>query len=412
MGTSCSNDVPELESQKSIDSEIVLTKSSNEVFYSKDDINKKGLTNILLNISNDNQLVSSVHNYIKESLEYGLDEIVFVDEIMNPNKYTAQFSSGGKLSNYFNNIAQLSGETALRKENDERLSINELEIYWPYSEDWDGKSVPVITFISSDREGLEKDRENIDNYTVTAYRFTNLGKGMFKIDSLLVNEEYAMKNPVWVIRNQSVKVEDIIDLKKNHNFTKIYPRNEKLIKKNGVQVRATPYRIAETTVTSIKSEEQHDDWLNGGSEYHIYWFFPTRTFGLSTHTTGEIYFSRKEIKNKTTKDINFGANYDWESGQSHNRLKVLEYDPGKDTKYEVKFMASYKPKDSSTTYTGEYSTTITKNKTDDDIMDITIPRTAMINTQTKVNDNLYQKSFKGSGVTVNVKITGINGLEL
>jgi len=44
-------------------------------------------------------------------------------------------------------------------------------------------------------------------------------------------------------------------------------------------------------------------------------------------------------------------------------------------------------------------------------MEQVIPRTAMFTAQTKIDDNHYQKSFSGSGVTVNVKITGIDGLE-
>jgi hypothetical protein len=34
----------------------------------------------------------------------------------------------------------------------------------------------------------------------------------------------------------------------------------------------------------------------------------------------------------------------------------------------------------------------------------------MFTNQTKIGDNHYQKSFSESGVTVNVKITGIDGL--
>lgn len=75
LAMSCSNDILEVESEKPIDSGISFSKQT------KEDITKKELSNILLKISNDNQLINDLHAYVKESLGYGLDEIAFVDEI-------------------------------------------------------------------------------------------------------------------------------------------------------------------------------------------------------------------------------------------------------------------------------------------------------------------------------------------
>jgi L-lysine 2,3-aminomutase len=130
-----------------------------------------------------------------------------------------------------------------------------------------------------------------------------------------------------------------------------------------------------------------------------------------THKTGEIHFSRKEIKNKTTRNIYFVGNYDWDKGQSHNKIKIMEIDPGKDGETTVKLISSVKPEGSNVTITSEFETKIKKNNPDDEIMEQVIPRTAMFTVQTKIDDNHYQKSFSESGVTVNVKITGIDGLE-
>ncbi len=95
----------------------------------KEDINKKDLSDILLKISGDKQLVSDLHAYVKESLEYGLDEIAFVDEIMNPNKYSLQFRSTSKLSSQFKNLVHSSEKNSLRSANEEIFSVDGLEIY-------------------------------------------------------------------------------------------------------------------------------------------------------------------------------------------------------------------------------------------------------------------------------------------
>lgn len=402
---SCSKEEVNLESEKPVDSEMLFSK------LAKEDINKKELSNILLKISIDNQMVNDVHSYVKESLEYGLDETVFIDEIVNPEKYNLQLSSTSRLSNQLRNAVQSSEKISTRNMDEDMFLINGLEIYWPYSEDWDGQSIPMITYCPSNGEYIDEDK-------LMAYKYTPLDDENYKIDSLLINEEYVMKNPVWVINTKSIEEHELIKLKKNKDFSKFYPRNEKLMTINNSYLKPTPsvrstpfYKIAETTVTSIKSEKQHDDWANGGSEYIIYWFFPVSNFGLSQHCTQQIKLSRKEISRATTRNINFIGNFDWDKGQTHNRIKIIEFDPGNNTKYKIEFSTTYKPKDSEHSVTGKFSTEIEINKPDDHIMELTIPRTVMFTHQTKVNDNLYKKSFTENGVTVNVNISGIEGLE-
>lgn len=91
--------------------------------------------------------------------------------------------------------------------------------------------------------------------------------------------------------------------------------------------------------------------------------------------------------------------------------KRIEFDPGNDKNFNVKLSSTYKPDDSSQSVSGEFSTVIKINNQDDHIMEQTIPRTVMFTNLTKIDDNHYQKSFTDNGVTVNVKISGINGLE-
>ena len=64
------------------------------------------------------------------------------------------------------------------------LESSDIQIYWPYSEEWDGKTFPVITFDPND--GSE----------------TNVGWKMNAeglLVEVLVDEELARERPVWVI---------------------------------------------------------------------------------------------------------------------------------------------------------------------------------------------------------------------
>ena len=78
-----------------------------------------------------------------------------------------------------------SSESCLRM-----LEESDMQIYWPYSEDWDGESFPIITFDPGD--GSEY------NYGYQAVRGED---GSVEIQSVYVDEQVAMSRPVWVINN-------------------------------------------------------------------------------------------------------------------------------------------------------------------------------------------------------------------
>ena len=78
-----------------------------------------------------------------------------------------------------------SSEACLRM-----LEESDMQIYWPYSEDWDGKTFPIITFDPGD--GSEY------NYGYQAVRGED---GSVEIQSVYVDEQVAMSRPVWVINN-------------------------------------------------------------------------------------------------------------------------------------------------------------------------------------------------------------------
>ncbi len=68
------------------------------------------------------------------------------------------------------------------------LASSDIQIYWPYSEDWDGKSLPIITFDPG--YGAETNIGYVLDYDDSGARV---------VDSLVVTEELAMTRPVWVI---------------------------------------------------------------------------------------------------------------------------------------------------------------------------------------------------------------------
>lgn len=72
------------------------------------------------------------------------------------------------------------------------LESSDVQIYWPYSENWDGESSPVFTFDPGDGSEV--------NY---GFRVLEDGPGGRRIERIEVDEDYAENNPVWVVNRNS-----------------------------------------------------------------------------------------------------------------------------------------------------------------------------------------------------------------
>lgn len=270
--------------------------------------------------------------------------------------------------------------------NVEVFDLNGIEIYWPYSDNRDGVSQPVVVLNTGD------DNQYIEADKTFAYRFVQDGDDV-DIETIIVDERYAEENPVWVINRSDVSLSDIVSFKTgNYEGTAYVPRKV---------ADSDRTNVCELMANTIKSVKQHDDWLNGGSEYIIYWFFP---YGedqdkLKYNCTSQIKISRNEIKAGKARTINFVGNFDWAMAQRYNKLKVIEFDPGADINIPIKLSVEVKGVKLS------IETKISINKNDERVMEYEIPRSALFTTETKVSDTEYTKSFYGDGVTVKTTLT-------
>lgn len=74
----------------------------------------------------------------------------------------------------------------------DELMSSDIQIYWPFSDKWDGDGMPVITYDPED--GSEK---NI------GYRLVVNDDGSRRVESLVVDEAMAEAEPVWVVNRNS-----------------------------------------------------------------------------------------------------------------------------------------------------------------------------------------------------------------
>lgn len=134
------------------------------------------------------------------------------------------------------------------------LERSDIQIYWPYSENWDGKTMPIVTF---DPGG--KDTVNV------GYRMAMDPGGELHVEEVIVDEELAKTSPVWVV---------------NRNDDSGYMSLEKLRRQDPgwtpgggdviVKTKATDgERIKTLVLKDFMMRRNFDPWFAGASEFFV-----------------------------------------------------------------------------------------------------------------------------------------------
>ncbi len=124
------------------------------------------------------------------------------------------------------------------------LSESDIQIYWPYSEDWDGERFPLITYDPG--YGAQS------NY---AYEIRRDGDALVVVDSVYVDENVARSRPVWVINRNDDSAFTPVEL--------VRPREApagKAATRGGSRVLYLKH---------FQMLRNYDSWFAGASEFFI-----------------------------------------------------------------------------------------------------------------------------------------------
>lgn len=128
----------------------------------------------------------------------------------------------------------------------EELVNSGLQIYWPYSEDWDGQAMPVITFDPA-----------ADVKYNTGYFRERLPDGKWIVKEMQVDEGYSMKNPVWIVNH-------------NQDSGSLTPQLlEKMARRDTTTRASAPSDFRTLRLKEFKAHRQYDSFWNGASEFLI-----------------------------------------------------------------------------------------------------------------------------------------------
>lgn len=210
--------------------------------------------------------MGEVHDAVSSSSDNGYDEEYTMRQLfINPGSGVGdKVSKSGKSYDeplwrlIDEQVRSMSATKSLSMDPDrflEALTESDIQIYWPFSEDWDGESMPVITFDPEDGAVVN-----------TGYKIVVEDDGSRHVEEVMVDEEMASEVPVWVV---------------NRNDDAGYTSLEMLRREDpdwgegggSIIVNPNPTRSSEGLKTLILKEftmnRNYDSWFAGASEFFV-----------------------------------------------------------------------------------------------------------------------------------------------
>ncbi len=130
------------------------------------------------------------------------------------------------------------------------LCVSDVQIYWPFSDSWDGESLPVVTFDPGD--GAERN---------VGYALRPDGS----VEKVMVDEKMAAEQPVWVVNRNSDADYKSLELRRREDPSWGQGGGDVLIR----PTKADAGDIKTLVLRSFKAKRQFDSWLAGASEYVV-----------------------------------------------------------------------------------------------------------------------------------------------
>ena len=132
------------------------------------------------------------------------------------------------------------------------LCVSDVQIYWPFSDSWDGKRLPVVTFDPGD--GAERN---------VGYALKPDGS----VEKVMVDEQMAAEQPVWVVNRNSDADFKSLELRRREDPSWGQGGGDILIRSAAKASEAAGFKTL--VLRSFKANRQYDSWLAGASEFLV-----------------------------------------------------------------------------------------------------------------------------------------------
>lgn len=293
---------------------------------------------ILSSVPLKNEHLLEVYDAVMASSENGYDEEYTMKDLFeSPGKGVGEtvVRSESKYSeplrdlieNHVRSQVMTKGSGSLSVDPDRyllALMSSDIQIYWPFSDQWNGKDMPVVTFDPQD--GSEA---NI------GYMMTEDADGSRIVQEVIVDEEMAKERPVWVVnRNSDAEYTSLEMLRKETPDWNDGGGN--------LIVRPAATRSLKSLVLKdFTMKRNYDSWFGGASEFFVK-TGSVEDFTASTEAELRLYnptvtdFMIVVRRNQVGKPQPFNAVLvsDWSNQLTHCAFMMIEDDGGTKTEWK------------------------------------------------------------------------------
>ena len=133
------------------------------------------------------------------------------------------------------------------------LAESSVQIYWPYSEKWDGKSWPVITYDPLDGASSNE-----------GFALAELPDGSFRVDRVTVDEEMARTTPVWVVNVNDDSAYTSLEMRRR--LDPDWGRGSGGI---SIDSKAADQPLRTLMLKDFEATRNYDPWFSGASEFFV-----------------------------------------------------------------------------------------------------------------------------------------------
>lgn len=142
----------------------------------------------------------------------------------------------------------------------DELMTSDIQIYWPFSDKWDGEGMPIITYDPED--GSEK---NI------GYRMVVNDDGSRRVESLVVDEAMAETEPVWVINRNSDAGYATLEMLRRRDPDWGEGGGTIIVRPSSAEVpkTRTDASVKSLILKDFTMNRNYDSWFAGASEFFV-----------------------------------------------------------------------------------------------------------------------------------------------
>lgn len=289
----------------------------------------KDVASMLANVPLQGIHLDEVYEAVTASAENGYDEEYTMRQIFeNPGVGVGGMATKGRefdnplknlIAEHLNSVNMTKSEGGMDAETYlQILTSSDIQIYWPYSENWDGETLPVITF---DPENGSDSNEG--------YELVVNPDGSRSVKTVVVDEELAKQRPVWVInRNTDAGYSPVLLASTADPQTKTYSTQGEFTGRSLI-------------LKGIKANRNYDNFFAGAAEV---WFKIGSVEDFTAVTEAEMYLynpsvtdfmvvvKRGQVGKPLTLNVLLVSN--WTDQMVNSALMITEDDGGTRTDWE------------------------------------------------------------------------------